>query len=280
MKNIFFLSISMISLSLFVSCNKNERYNCMNGNCIESKNGKFRSLSECEEFCIPTADPVIFNPDLVYGEVSDVEGNVYKTISINGELWMAEDLKTSRYSNGDTINHVIDEYEWSVSAEGAWCYFANDVNNGVTKSKLYNWHAVNDSRNICPEGWHVPTLSEYEELESYLDTIKPINEAGNKMKSTGTLNLGSGYWADPNEGASNYSGFSGLPNGLRNREGSFVRIGLTHPGGSGSWWTSTDINSFGNLNGFSILLTTHNKTLIYQDRRQTSGQCVRCKQDN
>lgn len=142
---------------------------------------------------------------------------------------MAESLKTSKYSNGNTIFNESDQTNWLNLTSGAWVYYNNDSQYEIPYGKLYNWHAVNDVRNICPNGWHVPSDMEWMTLVNYLGGE---NIAGTKMKSVVPL-----FWQSQNSGT-NESGFSGLPGG--NRGGSFLSEGLW-----GYWWSSTEYNNGG-----------------------------------
>jgi Fibrobacter succinogenes major domain (Fib_succ_major). len=113
---------------------------------------------------------------------------------------------------------------------GAWVHYDNDSQYENPYGKLYNWYTVDDPRNVCPTGWHVPTDAEYTLLTDYLGGG---SVAGGKMKSTGTQ-----YWLSPNSGATNESGFSGLPGGYRLYYGTFGTIGE-----SGYWWSSTEVDT-------------------------------------
>ena len=159
--------------------------------------------------------------------VTDIDGNTYQTIIINGQEWMAENLRTTKYANGDPIPNLTDDTQWSNLATGAWAHYNNDSQYENPYGKLYNWYTVADPRNVCPTGWHVPTDSEYTLLTDYLGG-EPV--AGGKMKRTGTQ-----YWISPNTDATNESSFSGLPCGGRNSNGSFNGIGV-----NGYWWSSTE----------------------------------------
>lgn len=175
------------------------------------------------------------NPDLAYGSVTDQDGNIYATIVIGDKEWMAENLRTSTYCNGDQIPNVTNGDDWVNLSSGAWVHFENSSQYENPYGKLYNWYTVDDARNICPCGWHVPTDAEWTELTDYLGGELV---AGVKMKSTGTISAGTGLWADFesdfNEEATNESGFSGLPGGSRGAEGYY---GLEN---SGFWWSSTE----------------------------------------
>ena len=142
------------------------------------------------------------------GTVTDYDGNVYYTVTIGIQTWMAENLKTTHYANGDPITLVTDDAIWGNLSTGAYCFYDNDAaTHADTYGALYNWYAVVDNRNVCPTGWHVPTNVEWTTLTDYLGGVYV---AGGKMKETGTL-----HWKSPNIGATNESGFTGLPGGFR-----------------------------------------------------------------
>lgn len=162
--------------------------------------------------------------------LTDIDGNVYKTIKIGDQWWMAENLKVTHYSNGDPIPLVTSSNEWGSLSTGAYCSYNNDEGNVATYGRYYNWYATVDSRNIAPEGWHVPTDVEWQTLAEYLGGSAI---AGGKMKETGTA-----HWYSPNTGATNESGFSALPGGYRGIYG-----GSTNMGYYADFWSSTQNNS-------------------------------------
>jgi uncharacterized protein (TIGR02145 family) len=100
--------------------------------------------------------------------VTDIDGNVYQTVTIGAQVWMAENLKVTHYRNGDPIPNVTDTAAWEGLSTGAYCEYDNDINNVATYGRLYNWYAVDDSRGLAPEGWHVPSDDEWKQLEMYL----------------------------------------------------------------------------------------------------------------
>lgn len=164
----------------------------------------------------------------------DIDGNVLKTVKICDQIWMSENLTVSHYRNGDPIPEVKDKYEWKNLKTGAWCYYNNDPTLGAIYGKLYNWAAVIDPRGLAPEGWHIATNAEWIELENCMGGEI---YAGGKLKSIGTIENGDGLWLSPNKGATNESGFSGLPGGCRIPDGLFWGIGY-----GGYWWTPTEFN--------------------------------------
>lgn len=160
------------------------------------------------------------------GTVTDVDGNVYSTITIGSQTWMTENLKTTRYNNGDTLVHTVDSADWDDLLTGAYTSYYDDVNTHVpVYGRLYNWHAAHDARNIAPVGWHVPSEVEWQTLINHLGGIA---EAGGKMKTVSSL------WLSPNEGADNSSGFSALPGGYRHYNGKCT--GMSE---QAYWWSST-----------------------------------------
>jgi len=177
------------------------------------------------------------------GTVTDCDGNEYMTIKIGDQWWMMENLKVTHYRNGDPIPHVTDDSAWAGLSTGASCNYDNDEGNVAIYGRLYNWYAVDDSRNLAPEGWHVPTDEEWKHLEMFLGMSQAEADAfswrgtdeGGKLKETGTT-----HWISPNEGATNESGFSALPGGYRYNRGRFGSIGI-----GAFFWSSTEFDSKG-----------------------------------
>jgi len=176
------------------------------------------------------------------GTVTDVDGNVYQTVRIGNQIWMTENLRVTRYYNGDPIPLVTDGSVWADLQTGARCSYNNNETNADTYGYLYNWQAVNDSRNIAPSGWRVPTVDDWHDLAVYLGGSLV---AGGKMKETGTS-----HWRAPNRDATNESGFTALPGGSRTYNGNFCDVGYfavfwsaTECGGGGIWTESLYYNS-------------------------------------
>lgn len=205
------------------------------------------------------------------GEVTDIDGNVYKTLMMGEQDWMVENLKTTRYDNGDPIPNVMDNDQWSTLTTGAWSYYGNDEANDDMYGKLYNWYAVDDSRNLCPAGWHVPGDEEWTGLTDYLGGE---SAAGGKMKTTGTIEAGTGLWHHPNAGASNLSGFSGLPGGYRFGSGGFGFVGEI-----GFWWTATMDTIMQERGSWGRYLNYNSGTVFRGHGPVRSGFCVRCVRD-
>jgi len=158
--------------------------------------------------------------------VKDNDDNVYNTVTIGTQVWMKEDLRATKYSDGSSIPLVTDTDEWINLTSPAYCWYDNDKEGIDAKyGALYNWYTVNTGK-LCPQGWHVPSYEEFKTLSEFLggDDI-----AGGKLKETGT-----NHWLAPNTGATNESGFTALPGGDRDTYGEFWYLGEV-----GGWWSST-----------------------------------------
>lgn len=191
--------------------------------------------------------------------VEDLDGNIYKTVFIGNQEWMEGNLKTKRYSDGSPIPNVIQASDWVNLSNGAYCDYNNEQGNVGSYGRFYNAYAVSDSRNVCPSGWHVPSLAEWDIL---IDNLGGENVAGGKMKSKGTVEEGSGEWHSPNTGATNSSGFTALPGGSRFDAGDF-----------------RDLHSFGNWrtsDGWTITLQDTKANVQRFYNYQTNGTSVRC----
>jgi uncharacterized protein (TIGR02145 family) len=174
--------------------------------------------------------------------MTDIDGNTYFTIKIGDQCWMAENLGVTHYRNGDPIPNVTDDYQWEILLYAdAYCNYMNDENYFPIYGRLYNAWAVTDSRNIAPEGWHVPTDEEWQQLEMYLGMSQLDagaedwrgTDEGDKLKETGIV-----HWNSPNTGATNESVFTALPGGGRHTYGGFWLAGQW-----GFFWSSTEYST-------------------------------------
>jgi len=188
-------------------------------------------------------------------------------IQICNQIWMCRNLDVVTYRDGTPIPEITDPYEWDKSTIGAWCYYNNDPAMGAIYGKLYNWYAVNDSRGLAPDGWHIPTHAEWSELQ---DCLGGEAIAGGKLKSTGTIEVGDGLWHSPNTDATNESGFSALPGGYH-FYGSFNQVGLV-----GYWWSSSE-----NLttNAWIRCIGYNNSNIYRYSDNKCNGFSVRCIKD-
>ena len=197
------------------------------------------------------------------GTVADIDGNVYQTIKIGGQWWMAENLKATHYRNGDPIPNVTDNNDWWALSTGAYCEYSNSSANAAVYGRLYNWYAVSDSRNIAPAGWHVPSDAEWQTLADFLggDDV-----AGGKMKEAGPA-----HWNAPNTGADNSSHFTALPGGNRSFDGTFYNIGIR-----ANFWSSTE---YLGTYAWSRTLTWDASDLFRYEFYKLAGYSIRCVKD-
>lgn len=205
---------------------------------------------------------IVFNPDLIYGSVTDIEGNVYKTIVIGTQVWMAENLKTTKYNDNKPIPEVTDYIAWQNLKTPGYCWYNNDsASYRAICGAMYNGYAVNAGK-LCPTGWHVPSYDEWSTLVTFIG-----GEGGRKLKETGKI-----HWTDEPEGTNDY-GFTAIPSGWRSDLGYFSKID-----NSVDWWTTTEYNAndqwvFGISpdSGMNFIYPWHNK--------KNRGASLRCIKD-
>jgi uncharacterized protein (TIGR02145 family) len=206
--------------------------------------------------------------------VTDIDGNLYLSVIIGTQVWMAENLKVTRYRNGNAIPNVTDSATWVSLTTGAYCEYGNDPANVATYGRLYNWYAVTDGRNIAPSGWHVPTDDEWKQLEMYLGMSQAEadtnawrgTDEGGKLKEAGTA-----HWKNPNTGATNESGFTALPGGYRYWHNRYYGIG-----DYASDWSSTEDGS--NFAWSRTLYSVSSQIVRYNSSKR-SGFSIRCVRD-
>lgn len=156
--------------------------------------------------------------------VTDIDGNAYNSIIIGAQEWMKENLKVSKYRNGDAIPTGLDDASWATTTEGAFSIYNNSAANNTTYGKLYNFYTVADPRGLCPAGWHEPTDSDWGVLITYLDSTAVMTNPVPSSIAGGMVKAVSNLWASPNTGATNRSGFTGLPAGRRNEQGDYDHL--------------------------------------------------------
>lgn len=191
--------------------------------------------------------------------VKDIDGNIYKTVTIGDQVWMAENLKTTKFNDGTSISLVTSNKTWSEQFKPGYCWYNN--NQAMYKNTygaLYNAFTVIED-NLCPTGWHVPNDDEWTTLIDYLDGLAG---AGGKLKEKGT-----NHWKSPNIGSSNETGFTALPGGYRYNDGTFFAIGSY-----GLWWID-DTDSFIS----QYLSMAFDNTFVYKSNNYNkNGFSVRC----
>ncbi len=195
--------------------------------------------------------------------ITDIDGNYYNIVKIGSQVWMAENLKTTRYSDSTNIPYVTDSLNWINFNTPAYCWYNNDSTNKDIYGALYNWYAA-DTTKLCPAGWHVPSDADWTTLTSYLGGS---SVAGGKLKEAGTT-----HWLNVNTGATNESGFTALPGGYRNSLGSFDLIGT-----QAYWWSNTLYNNpnYPSYAFFTYLINTDGETHRMFAPNQT-GFSIRC----
>jgi uncharacterized protein (TIGR02145 family) len=217
-----------------------------------------RGIGYSNELTITTK--VLFTPGK---GVKDILGNSYKTVVIGTQEWMAENLRTIVFNDGTKItNGTLAEFK-AAKTEPYWCYYQDKSTYDATYGKLYNWYVVNNSKNVCPTGWHVPTAEDFLKMQSYLGGVT----AGGRLKDVGTTN-----WVSPNTLATNESGFTAQPAGERSITAGDQKLGIM----AGIW-----INQEYSQGG-----SAYYRQLNYNDRyvmgliaNKSNGLSVRCVKD-
>jgi len=219
------------------------------------KNGSIIGQHELNQ-----VDSVIFYKPEVPNEnsVTDIDGNVYKTVVIGTQTWMAENLRTTKYNDGTEIPNIKDGITWSELTTGAYCWYENDeASYKEPYGGLYNWYVVETGK-LCPSGWHVPSNSDWETLINYLGGNADV--IGGMLKEVSLK-----HWNSPNTGATNDSGFTALSIGYRDwYSGTFNNKGYYN-----SWWSTT-------LVSYISLHYDDSRLGFYKEREKEWGFNVRC----
>lgn len=196
--------------------------------------------------------------------VTDVDGNVYKTVKIGDQWWMAENLKVTKLNDNTPISNIMNASDWLSTAADytpAYCWYDNDEDYKSTYGALYNWVAAGNEK-LCPEGWHVPESEDYYELMLYIDPDAAMGYysavAGGALKEEGTS-----HWFSPNTGATDEYGFAALPGGVRNVFGEFAGLST-----AGSWWSDAGLSS--------IHMSYDDASALFSEGGNEYGRSVRC----
>ena len=210
-----------------------------------------------------TAGPVWnFTTENALESLVDINGHVYETIQIGYQIWMAENLNVYHYRDGSIIPNISSVEDWTNTTSGARCFYDNSASSEEVYGGLYNWYAVDDSRNLAPEGWHVPTSEEWYIMIDFLNS-----DVGGKLKETGTV-----HWNSPNTGATNETGFNALPGGYRDSYwGDFGDLG-----NYAYFWDATATSN--GTGAYYHSLSFNSSTIIrswYWERRGKSVRCIK-----
>lgn len=204
--------------------------------------------------------------------VTDIDGNVYNTVTIGSQVWMKSNLNTSKYNDGTTIQNVTDSATWINLTTGAYCDYNNTPSNSVIYSKLYNWYAVTNSSNLCPTNWHIPNETEWNKLEKFLDYTVDTTSTnwtgttiGSKLKEAGSL-----HWCSIS-GSTNSSEFTALPGGSRYKIYNYSMIGA-----NGFWWS---LNAYDATDAWMRSLVCESPPIRRSNYAKICGFSVRCISD-
>lgn len=224
--------------------------------------GEFTKVSGNSIRCIKAgSDQTVDEIENQSETVTDIEGNVYKTVTIGSQVWMAENLRTTKYNNGTSIPVVVDHQKWKNLTSAGLCWYDNDKSkNNSTYGVLYNGYVV-EKEMICPSGWHVPTSSDWDVLQQ-----KYGNYAGIQLKAQGTQ-----HWKNNSVNVTNETGFSALGGGYRNTTGLFQFINET-----GLWWTSTTAHQ---TNLATRAMYGTNASVAKGSYPKNTGAYIRCIKD-
>ena len=201
-----------------------------------------------------------------YGSVTDIEGNVYKTIKIGNQEWMAENLRATKYRNGNPILNITADTAWQSATYGAYCNYDNDTYPASIYGKLYNFYTVSDVRNICPLGWHIPTIAEWNELFTYV-----VNNSDDGYASA-LMEENNWHWYKPSIIGTNDYGFTALPGGFRSNFGYFLDVRK-----ASYWWASDHIPN--NYSCYVVYFTIDNEQPQEEAASFNNGYSIRCVKD-
>jgi uncharacterized protein (TIGR02145 family) len=217
--------------------------------------GSFASCKKSDPVGTPTT------PSAKLDTVMDIDGNVYRTVKIGNQVWMGENLRVTRYNNGDPIKNLKEKAEWANNlTEGAWCHYGNSSFLDTTYGKLYNWYAISDSRGIAPKGWHVATAEDFKTL---IDSTGGIDSAGTHLKEASL------FWQQPNI-ATNKSKFSARPGGSRVDYGDFEWYTINR---QGIFWS---LSPYDNYRALVLVLFNDQTKVIMGPANVRFGYSVRC----
>ena len=235
----------------------------------------YKAGSIAYKSAVNTVDSISFtNTAPKSGTISDIDGNSYQTKSFGSQTWMVENLKTSKYRNGEIISNLTEIADWTTTTQGALCNYNNDAANGIKYGKLYNWFAVNDPRSIAPIGWHVATDADWTALEAYVSTNygTSLSIAKALASTTEWPTDGGSSTIGNNASINNYSGFNALSGGFRCYTATFY-----NQGDQTRFWTST---SFSDTTAWMRYLYFNNNYLgVYSGALKNVGFSIRCVKD-
>lgn len=211
--------------------------------------------------------PIEVEATSIVSGISDIEGNVYRTVDIFNLTWMADNLKTTTFNDGTPITHTTEPQDWGALSTPSYCWYNNDkvYADSTNSGALYNWFTV-ETNKLCPAGWRVPSLQEWEDMETFLNLEN--HEPGEALKSTTG-------WRESEWSGTDAYGFNGLPSGKRWVADSSM---FTYSGGNACYWSST--STWFNTSAWEIRLGMFGYITMDEWSDQEDGSSVRCVKDN
>lgn len=199
--------------------------------------------------------------------ITDIDGNVYQTMAIGTQWWMTENLKVTRFNNGDSMPYLKKAEDWAASDGAAYCFYANRTNFIDQYGLLYNWYVAEDDREVCPSGWHVSTDDDWIVLEQHLGMSIEQSEGMTAWRGT----TEGDKLKDESFGGNNSSGFTALGTGYRHPDGTFKSMGSDN-----DYWTSTPYDNQGSTEGILHGLKNDKSTVVRNFHVPGFGFCIRC----
>jgi uncharacterized protein (TIGR02145 family) len=233
-----------------------------------------------------TGKPTILDHEIIEGSVEDIDGNIYRTVFIGSQEWMAENLKTTRYRDGSAIDLPADGNSWISNTAGAYGWYRDEESNKDTYGAIYNWYAVTNPSQLCPDGWRVPSDQDWTNLVNFVATVYALSNhkdniaaIGNRLKSCRQVNSSLGgecettqfprwHQHERNYGLDDF-GFSALPIGSRSSEGIYI----ANPGYYVQYWSTTE-NTL--QEAFVRYITFDSASLFRKPAEKINGYAVRC----
>jgi uncharacterized protein (TIGR02145 family) len=212
------------------------------------------------------------NPSVCPATVQDTDGNIYNVVQIGMQCWMKENLNTSHYRDGGIIPNGLNNSTWSNANYGACSDYNNDTAMATIYGKLYNTYVAQHLPSVCPQGWHVPDEVDWNELHKFIDTAMASTNYSSLVGS-GIKEVGLVHWAIPNDGATNYWGFTALPAGKRNEIGVFSEINT-----NGYFWTSS-FDPYTSDAYCRKLFYDRSTIYVYSESNYNIGYSIRCIKD-
>lgn len=215
-----------------------------------------------------TPDFIVFNPQIKYDSVTDIDGNEYRTVTIGSQTWMAENLRSTRYRNGDPVSLETDPEKWGFFniKTGAYCWYKNDISKKEIHGAFYNWYAASDMRNIAPEGWHVSTEEDWKKLKSYIDPLSYGNYTYRLFEEKGSHKVNDGLSGFR---SNNQTGFTSIPSGKI----AVSPFSIISAGQYAFYWTSKGSNDG------SVVVWITNEIVISSQDYNCLGYNIRCVKD-